>query len=183
QCKLDGTKLNIDTDGDGLPDVNIDLDKDCIADINVDMNGDNIPDLNIDSNGDGKPDINIDKNDDGKADLNILKLKAWKPNKVVTVNGFTYGTMTGLKPYLNIDVDGDGEPDYNIDTNGDGIPDKNLIDDNSSIKNNLGGANTGDNTKWVYWWILLIVTTLTMIYAQYKKRQMERNKLINKSYK
>ncbi len=183
QCKLDGIKLNIDTDGDGLPDVNIDLDKDCIADINVDMNGDNIPDLNIDSNGDGKPDINIDKNDDGKADLNILKITKWKPDKDVTINGITYDTMAGLIPDVNIDFDGDGDPDYNIDTDGDGIPDKNLLDDNSSIKNNLGGANTGDNTKWVYWWILLIITTLTMIYAQYKKRQMKRNKLINKSYK
>ena len=183
QCKLDGTKLNIDTDGDGLPDVNIDLDKDCIADINVDMNGDNIPDLNIDSNGDGKPDINIDKNDDGKADLNILKITKWKPDKDVTINGITYDTMAGLIPDVNIDFDGDGNPDYNIDTDGDGIPDKNLLDDNSSLKNNLGGANTGDNTKWVYWWILLIITTLTMIYAQYKKRQMKRNKLINKSYK
>ena len=179
QCKLDGTKLNIDTDGDGLPDVNIDLDKDCIADINVDMNGDNIPDLNIDSNGDGKPDINIDKNDDGKADLNILKITKWKPDKDVTINGISYDTMAGLIPDVNIDFDGDGEPDYNIDTDGDGIPDKNLIDDNSSIKNNLGGANTGDNTKWVYWWILLIITTLTMIYAQYKKRQSKRNRKIH----
>ncbi len=183
QCKLDGTKLNIDTDGDGLPDVNIDLDKDCIADINVDMNGDNIPDLNIDSNGDGKPDINIDKNDDGKADLNILKITKWKPDKDVTINGITYDTMAGLIPDVNIDFDGDGNPDYNIDTDGDGIPDKNLIDDNSSIKNNLGGANTGDNTKWVYWWILLIITTLTMIYAQYKKRQMKRNKQKETVYK
>ncbi len=122
QCKLDGTKLNIDTDGDGLPDVNIDLDKDCIADINVDMNGDNIPDLNIDSGGDGKPDINIDKNDDGKADLNILKITKWKPDKDVTINGITYDTMAGLIPDVNIDFDGDGEPDYNIDTDGDGIP-------------------------------------------------------------
>ena len=179
QCKLDGIKLNIDTDGDGLPDVNIDLDKDCIADINVDMNGDNIPDLNIDSNGDGKPDINIDKNDDGKADLNILKITKWKPDKDVTINGITYDTMAGLIPDVNIDFDGDGNPDYNIDTDGDGIPDKNLIDDDSSIKNNLGGANTGDNTKWVYWWILLIITTLTMIYAQYKKRQAKRNRKIH----
>ena len=86
--------------------------------------------------------------------------------------------MAGLIPDVNIDFDGDGNPDYNIDTNGDGIPDKNLLDDNgnnSGFKNNLGGANTGDNTKWVYWWILLIITTLTMIYAQYKKRQAKQS--------
>ena len=111
QCKLEGTKLNVDTDGDGIPDINIDLDKDCVADLNVDMNGDNIPDIDIDSDGDGKPDINIDKDGDGKADLNILEIKTWKPNKTVTVNGVTYNTMGGLKPYLNIDADGDGEAD------------------------------------------------------------------------
>ena len=178
QCKLDGTKLNVDTNGDGIPDINIDLDNDCVADLNVDMNGDNIPDIDIDSDGDGKPDINIDKDGDGKADLNILEIKSWKPDKTVTVNGFTYNTMSGLKPYLNIDADGDGEADYNIDTNGDGIPDKNLLDDSyngADLNKNLGGANTGDNTKWAWWWILLIITSVTMIYAQYKKRKSSRS--------
>ena len=178
QCKLDGIEINIDTDNDGLPDINVDLNKDCKPDINIDLDGDRIPDLSIDSNGDGKADINIDKDDDGKPDLNILKLKSWKPDKEVTINGITYDTMAGLIPDVNIDFDGDGNPDYNIDTNGDGIPDKNLLDDNgnnSGFKNNLGGANTGDNTKWVYWWILLIITTLTMIYAQYKKRQAKQS--------
>jgi len=182
QCKLDGIEINIDTDNDGLPDINVDLNKDCKPDINIDLDGDRIPDLSIDSNGDGKADINIDKDDDGKPDLNILKLKSWKPDKEVTINGITYDTMAGLIPDVNIDFDGDGNPDYNIDTNGDGIPDKNLLDDNgnnSGFKNNLGGANTGDNTKWVYWWILLIITTLTMIYAQYKKRQAKRNRKIH----
>ena len=118
----------------------------------------------------------FDTDGDGKADLNILEIKTWKPNKTVTVNGFTYNTMGGLKPYLNIDADGDGEADYNIDTNGDGIPDKNLLDNNNSdkdseLKKNLGGANTGDHTKWVWWWIMLILTTGIMIYAQVKKRK------------
>ena len=177
QCKLDGVEINVDTDGDGIPDINLDLNKDCKPELNIDLDGDGIPDLDVDTDGDGKPDINIDKDGDGKADLNILEIKTWKPNKTVTVNGFTYNTMGGLKPYLNIDADGDGEADYNIDTNGDGIPDKNLLDNNnnsdndSELKKNLGGANTGDNTKWVWWWIMLILTTATMIYAQVKKRK------------
>ena len=176
QCKLDGVEINVDTDGDGIPDINLDLNKDCKPELNIDLDGDGIPDLDVDTDGDGKPDINIDKDGDGKAELNILEIKTWKPNKTVTVNGFTYNTMGGLKPYLNIDADGDGEADYNIDTNGDGIPDKNLLDNNNSdkdseLKKNLGGANTGDHTKWVWWWIMLILTTGIMIYAQVKKRK------------
>ncbi len=173
-CALNGTKVNVDTDNDGMPDVNIDLNNDCVADLNVDINGDNIPDVNIDSDGDGKAEINIDVDDDGKADINIVKITTWKPEKVVTINGFTYDTMGGLKPYLNIDVDGDGKADYNIDTNGDGIPDKNLLDDDSELRNNIGGASTGDTTKWVWWWIMLIITSVTMIYAQVKKKQSKR---------
>jgi len=176
QCKLDGVEINVDTDGDGIPDINLDLNKDCKPELNIDLDGDGIPDLDVDTDGDGKPDINIDKDGDGKAELNILEIKTWKPNKTVTVNGFTYNTMGGLKPYLNIDADGDGKADYNIDTNGDGIPDKNLLDNNNSdkdseLKKNLGGANTGDHTKWVWWWIMLILTTGIMIYAQVKKRK------------
>ena len=176
QCKLEGVEINVDTDGDGIPDINLDVDGDCISDLNIDTNFDNIPDINIDTKGDGKPDINIDTDNNGKADLNILEIKTWKPNKTVTVNGVTYNTMGGLKPYLNIDADGDGEADYNIDTNEDGIPDKNLLDNNnnsdndSELKKNLGGANTGDHTKWVWWWILLILTIITMVLAQVKKR-------------
>lgn len=60
-----------------------------------------------------------------------------------------------------------------VDIDGDGIPDKNLLDDNSSIKNNLGGANTGDNTKWVYWWIMVVLTMSLMIYSIYRKIQHE----------
>ena len=86
--------------------------------------------------------------------------------------------MGGLKPYLNIDADGDGKADYNIDTNGDGIPDKNLLDNNNDneteLKKNLGGANTGDNTKWVWWWIMLILTTITMMLTRVKQRNSKR---------
>ncbi len=179
QCKLEGVEINVDTDGDGIPDINLDLNKDCKPELNIDLDGDGIPDLDVDTDGDGKPDINIDKDGDGKAELNILEIKTWKPNKTVTVNGFTYNTMGGLKPYLNIDADGDGEADYNIDTNGDGIPDKNLLDNNNNdneteLKKNLGGANTGDHTKWVWWWIMLILTTITMMLTRVKQRNSKR---------
>ncbi|MDE6123843.1 MAG: MucBP domain-containing protein, partial [Eubacterium sp.] len=51
--------LNIDTDGDGEPDINIDTD------------GDGEPDINIDTDDDGEPDINIDTDDEGKPDITI----------------------------------------------------------------------------------------------------------------
>ena len=178
QCPLEGKDINVDTDGDGLPDLNLDIDGDCISDLNIDTNFDNIPDINIDTKGDGKPDINIDTDNDGKADLNIAIIKRWIPNKDCNYNGFAYDTGEGFTPILNIDTDGDGKADRNIDTNGDGIPDLNVDSDwqNSNNKNqSVGGANTGDNTKWTWWWILLILTGITMIYSQYKKRKSSRS--------
>lgn len=94
------TNINIDTDGDGNPDVNIDTNRDGIPDLNIDFNKDGIPDVNIDTNGDNKGDknkINIDTNRNGRVDLNV------------DLNGDGY-------PDINIDVDGDGKPDINIDT-------------------------------------------------------------------
>ena len=64
--------LNIDTDGDGEPDVNIDPDKDGKPDINIDTDGDGKADLNLDLDGDGIADANIDTNGDGIADKNII---------------------------------------------------------------------------------------------------------------
>lgn len=169
-CKLDGIKINIDTDKDGYPDINVDIDNDCVADLNIDMDDDRIPDINIDSDGDGKAEINIDTDDDGKANLNIAFLQQWIPEKVVTINGFTYDTMTGIQPYLNIDDDGDGKPDRNIDANGNGI-----IDDEENGNQNIGGAtdsvNTGDHTKWFLWWILVVLTAMIMVYSIYRKRK------------
>ena len=97
--------VNLDKDGNGIPDTNIDYDGDGVADINVDTDGDGVADwnlvqdsdptgLNYDSNGDGFPDLNIDLDGDGIPDINI-------------------------------DLDGDGYPDLNIDENLDGIIDWN----------------------------------------------------------
>lgn len=52
-------ELNLDTDGDGFPDINLDIDSDGFPDLNIDNNGDKIPDKNIDIDGDGNPDVNI----------------------------------------------------------------------------------------------------------------------------
>lgn len=48
--------VNLDTNGDGIPDLNIDVDGDGIPDVNIDLNGDGIADMYIDSDGDGIPD-------------------------------------------------------------------------------------------------------------------------------
>ena len=176
-CKLEGKEINVDTDGDGLPDLNLDIDHDCIADLNIDTDFDRIPNINIDTKGDGKADINIDKNGDGKADLNIAIVDRWVPNKDCKYNDFSYDTAEGFIPILNVDDDGDGEPDRNIDDNGDGIPDRNIDPDwfdrygKPNSNTNIGGAFTGDTTKWVIWWILLVVTGATMGYSQYQKRK------------
>ena len=112
--------VNLDKDGNGIPDTNIDYDGDGIADINVDTDGDGVADwnlvqdsdstgLNYDSNGDGFPDLNIDVDADGIADVNI------------DTDG------DGIAD-VNIDYNLDGILDYNIDTDGDLIPDLNVID-------------------------------------------------------
>ncbi|MCI9525234.1 MAG: hypothetical protein HFF01_09465, partial [Erysipelotrichaceae bacterium] len=86
-------ETNIDTDGDGRPDVNIDFDGDGKPDINIDMDGDEIPDIDIDTNGDGKPDINIDTDGDGKADENLYEINEWKPNKDGEKDGLPFDTI------------------------------------------------------------------------------------------
>ena len=119
-------RVDIDTDGDGKPDVNVDTDGDGKPDINIDTDGDNIPDVNIDKDGDDKPDINIvDKDGDGKPDTGI------EPDP-----------DDPIKPDVNIDTDGDGEPDVNIDTDGDGKPDVNIVDKDGDGKPDTGIDNT-----------------------------------------
>ncbi|MDE6413173.1 MAG: MucBP domain-containing protein, partial [Eubacterium sp.] len=56
--------LNIDKDGDGIPDINIDKDDDGIPDINIDKDDDGEPDINIDKDKDGEPNKNNDKDVD-----------------------------------------------------------------------------------------------------------------------
>ena len=134
QCELDGKEINIDTNGDGKPDLNIDIDGDCKADLNIDTDGDKIPDINIDTDLDGKPDYNIDTDDDGKADVNIGPVNdPWNANVCKTVNGIYYCTDSYKKPYLNIDSDNDGRPDINIDLDNDMKADLNIDVDGDLI--------------------------------------------------
>ena len=105
---------NIDTDGDGDPDINKDTDGDGTPDVDIDTDGDGTPDVNKDTDGDGDPDVNIvDKDGDGKPD-------PVDPKKEDPENP--------TKPDVNIDLDGDDKPDVNKDTDGDGKPDVNIVD-------------------------------------------------------
>lgn len=111
---------NIDTDGDGDPDINVDPDDDGIPDTNVDTDGDGDPDVNVDPDGDGTPDTNIvDEDGDGEPDpIDIEKIDPDNPPK----------------PTVNVDPDGDGTPDINVDTDDDGIPDVNIVDEDHDGK-------------------------------------------------
>ena len=62
------------------------------TDINIDIDGDGIPDIDIDSDGDGIPDVNVDNDGDGKPDENIIEIKEWKPGKNVD-GDLPYDTM------------------------------------------------------------------------------------------
>ena len=128
--------LNIDNNGDGIPDVNIDINGDGKPDLNIDNDGDGIPDTNIDINGDGKPDINIDNNGDGIPDVNIDINGDGKPDINIDTNG-------DGSPDVNVDINGDGKPDVNIDTDGDGIPDTN-VDINGDGKPDINIDTNGD---------------------------------------
>lgn len=65
------TIVNMDTNGDGTPDVSVDTDGDGVADINIDTTGDGKADINIDTDGDGVADTDIDTDGDGEADKNL----------------------------------------------------------------------------------------------------------------
>ena len=106
--------------------------------INVDTDGDNIPDINIDINGDMKADINVDTDNDFKANVNIAPIHTeWKPNKDYSYGKpiFRYDTAEKYEPLLNIDSDGDGRPDINIDLDGNGVADLNIDTDGDRIPN------------------------------------------------
>ena len=106
----------VDKDGDGKPDTGIvnKGDQTPLPDVNVDTDGDGKPDVNVDTTGDGKPNLNIiDKDGDGKPDQGIDPSRPGNPNVNVDLDG-------DGKPDLNIDTDGDGKPDQNIDADGDG---------------------------------------------------------------
>lgn len=101
-------KLNVDLDGDGIPDINIDLTGDGKCDINCDIDGDGIPDVNVAYYNGNKAQFNIDLDGDGVPDSNLIN----QPE-------------AGNKCKVNCDTNGDGIPDENIDLNGNGKCDLN----------------------------------------------------------
>ena len=104
------------------------------AKINVDTDGDGIPNINIDNKGDFKPHINIAK-DGTTPSVNIVEIHEWKPKKDYKSGKFGFDSVgkDDIKPEINIDSDGDGLPDINIDLDGDGEPDINIDIDGDGI--------------------------------------------------
>ena len=104
------------------------------AKINVDTDGDGIPNINIDNKGDFKPHINIAK-DGTTPSVNIVEIHEWKPKKDYKSGKFTFDSLGKgeIKPEINIDTDGDGLPDVNVDLDGDGEPDINIDVDGDGI--------------------------------------------------
>ena len=144
--------INIDTDGDGLPDINIDLDDDGVPDINKDVNGDWIPDVDIDSTGDGEPDINVDTDGDGKPDENIIKITEWKPGK----------NVDGDLPYDTMDFSEPDEPNDDNETS---------VKGQYNPVTSMGGANTGDNTNIMIYMGISIFSLSLLFYIIYKQKR------------
>ena len=112
--------------------------------INVDTDGDGIPDINIDTNGDMKADLNITKAGNTEPYLNIiLPQHVWEPNKDYKSGAFAYDSIGKHDPVINIDTDGDGRPDVNIDLDGDLEPDINIDVDGDLIPD-IDIDSTGD---------------------------------------
>ncbi|WP_420318343.1 T9SS type A sorting domain-containing protein [Ekhidna sp.] len=127
---VDGTPLaNPDTDGDGRDDR-----------IDVDADGDGIPDVveagGTDTNGDGRSDSATDVDGDGLLDI-------YDSSEDGTALGITSSDADSFPNYLDIDSDNDGITDHregqtsagytasaNVDTDGDGL-DNNYDTDNS----------------------------------------------------
>ncbi len=145
--------VNIDTDGDSKPDINIDTDDDGKPDVNVDTDGDGKPNINIDTTGDGKPNINIDADNDGKPDVNVDTDNDGKPDVNIDTTG-------DGKPNINIDTDGDGVADVNIDTDGDGIADKNIVN-----------TGSGDMFKLIFFIFAAILSAAMLVLVRRKSFQ------------
>ena len=142
-CKIDSfspqnTYINIDINGDGIPDVNISNDdgKTIINEINKKNNNNEI--LNYDLDKDGFPEYNIDLNNDGIADINIVD----KNNKCIKNCDMNNDGIADYLIYINnnfilvgIDTDYDGKCDVNCDINYDLYPDLNIDTDNDNIPN------------------------------------------------
>ncbi len=142
---------NIDSDGNGYPDVNVDIDGDGIPDINIDTDGDGIPNTNIDSNGDGIADVNVDEDGDGIPDKNIKEITTWKPNITKDDTDYPFDTMDFTDDSKDPDVKGSYYP-------------------GDEFKDNIGGAITGDTTDLMLYISLCFITSGISLYAVYKRK-------------
>lgn len=124
---LSKIQLNIDLDGDGIPDLNIDLDDDGICDINCDTDKDGKPDVNIDYQSNRKPIFNVLLDDGTLFNPTNQDIDG---DGVCDINCDTDGDGW---PDLNIDYDGDGVVDFDRDIDGDGIPDLDLDLDGDGV--------------------------------------------------
>lgn len=139
-----GDYINIDANGDGIPDINIKRDDELVNPINKKVTIDNEEIiLNYDKNNDGFPDYNIDIDNDGKPDLNITDKESFvckkncdtnhdgKPDYLVDLKKDN-SIITSIYN-INIDIDYDGICDVNCDNNNDLIPDYNIDTNNDTM--------------------------------------------------
>ncbi len=154
----DNEYLNIDVNGDGIPDVNLssdngnnitnkvntkatyngnsiilneDYDNNGFPDFNIDINGDGIPDLNITQPGTHTCNKNCDTNYDGIADY-LIDYDG-KQNNVIGVNNSNLDIDFDGICDVNCDTNYDLYPDLNIDIDGDNIPDINIDTNNDGL--------------------------------------------------
>jgi len=152
----DNTYINIDTNGDGIPDVNVsgdngvtlenEIGKEVIIDgkrvsLNEDINKDGFPDINIDTDNDNIPDLNVtddkkvcikncDTNGDGRPDDLI---DVGDPDNLLTRDDLNIDYNFDGKCDVNCDLNNDFYPDINIDVDGDIVPDLNIDFDHDNI--------------------------------------------------
>ncbi|MCI9312809.1 MAG: hypothetical protein HFE68_05525 [Erysipelotrichaceae bacterium] len=155
--KQDPPLLNVDSDGDGLPDLNLDLDGDGTPDINIDHDGDGIPDTNIDGDGDGKADINIDTDGDGKPDENVKEITEWKPEHNAN-DPFSYDTMRFDEDDPSHDDDLSDKP--NGEVQGSYYP-----------GDNVGGALTGDTSNPLLYMGIGFSSLSILFFLMYKSKK------------
>ena len=120
-------QLNIDIDGDGIPDLNIDTDGDGNPDVNIDTNNDGKPDLNVDYKGNRQPIFNLDKNKTGKPNFNLV-------NK-------------GNSCTVNCDTNNDGVCDLYCSNKDDKQNNNQNHTSNSNNNNNYNSSNTNNNNS------------------------------------
>lgn len=167
RCKIgEQLEVNVDSDGNGIPDLNLDPFGKGIPTINIDLNCDAIPDVNIDNNGDGYADLNID-HDDGIPYKNLVTLTEWKPNQDFTLtDGYHFETMTTIKAN-NDQTQGGGSDDGSVTPN----PNGNSNDNHQTVTtgNQFTAPLLGSMANHPWWWILLLILSMITMRWGYRK--------------